>query len=205
MIDAFNDGIKRPDFKQELGRVKPKTLDHLMDIANRWADGEDSVHRAHLDEEDDYGRIRERRSKRKSRVYDDRDGPDMVATGYAELRDDEPSAYDKLSGPCTIHFYIDKKDGKKKASHMLKDCREFHKLSKSMSQKRQRTPNPGYGHAPTPGDMAHGAPPPPQVGPSNHPIAPAQNNGGNGYPMLKGSLMIQKGRPTNRVQKKITR
>src|SRR4051812_8154704 len=136
-IDAFKDGVKRPDFKDELGRVKPKTLDHLMDIANRWADGEDSVHRAHSDEEDDYGRRCECRSKQRSRVYDDRDGPDMVAAGYTDRRnesnrssvgyrgnycydggcptqtwqcrghDDKPLAYDKLSGPCTIHFYID--------------------------------------------------------------------------------------------------
>src|SRR3954466_6832425 len=74
-----------------------------------------------------------------------------------------------------------------------------------MSQMRQQALNPGYGHAPAPGDIAHGAPPPPPVGPSNHPIAPAQNNGGNGYPVPKGSLMIQKGRPTNRVQKKLPR
>src|SRR3954464_14150552 len=62
-IDAFKDGVKHQDFKEELGRVKPKTLDHLMDIANRWADGEDSLHRAHSDEEDEYGRRHERRSK----------------------------------------------------------------------------------------------------------------------------------------------
>src|SRR3954466_5660447 len=72
-----------------------------------------------------------------------------------------------------------------------------------MSQMRQQALNPGYGNAPAPGDIAHRAPPPPPVGPSNHPIAPAQNNGGNGYPTSKGSLMIQKGRPTNKVQKKI--
>ena len=134
-----------------------------MDIANRWADGEHSVHRAHSDEEDDYGRRRKRRSKRRSRVYDDRDGVDMVAAGYADRcndgnlrsgyrgsnyrnggqptqtwqcrsRDDEPSAYDKMSGPYTIHFYIDKQDGKKKASHMLKDCREFQKLSEGLTR-----------------------------------------------------------------------
>jgi hypothetical protein len=234
-IDAFKDGVKRQDFKEELGQVKPKTLDHLMDIANKWADGEDSVHRAHSDEEDDYGRRRERRSKRRSRVYDDRDGPDMVAAGYADRRnennrssggyrgnnfcdggrptqtwqrcgrDDEPSAYDKLSGPWTIHFYIDKQDDKKKASHMLKDCREFQKLSEGFAQMREQIPNPGFGHASAPGDIAHGAPPPPPVEPSNHAIASVQNNGVNGYPVPKGSLMIQKGRPTNRVQKKITR
>src|SRR3954470_19309118 len=87
-IDAFKEGIKRPDFKEELGRVKPKTLDHLMYIANRWADGEDSVHRAHSEEEDDYGQRRELRSKRRSHVYDDRDGPDMVTAGYADRRND---------------------------------------------------------------------------------------------------------------------
>src|SRR4051812_44300118 len=35
IIDAFKDGVKRQDFKEELGHMKPKTLDHLMDIANR--------------------------------------------------------------------------------------------------------------------------------------------------------------------------
>src|SRR3954469_20470952 len=85
---AFRDGVKRQDFKEELGRVKPKTLDHLMDIANRWADGEDSVHRAQSEEEDDYVRQRERRKKRRPRVYDDRDGPDKVAAGYADRRND---------------------------------------------------------------------------------------------------------------------
>ena len=188
-----------PDFNEELGRVKPKTLDHLMDITNRWADGEDSVHQAHSDEEDDYGRRCERRSKRRSCVYDDRDEPYMVAAGYADRRnesnrsnggyrgnnfrdegrpsqpwkrrsrDEEPSAYDKLSGPCTIHFYIDKQDGKKKANHMLKDYREFEKLSEGFAQMRQQIPNPGFGHTLAPGDIAHGAPPPPPVGPSNHP------------------------------------
>src|SRR3954469_14165503 len=87
-IYAFKDGARCLDFKEELGCVKPKTLDHLMDIANRWADGEDSIHRAQLEEEDDYSRRRESRSKRRSRVYDDRDGPDMVASGYADRRND---------------------------------------------------------------------------------------------------------------------
>src|SRR3954468_21556482 len=59
-----------------------------MDIANRWADAEDSVHRAQSEEEDDYGRRRERRNKRRPRVYDDRDGPDMVAAGYADRCND---------------------------------------------------------------------------------------------------------------------
>ena len=76
-------------------------------------------------------------------IYNDRDDINMVASGYADKRDDnrnsgycsggyhdrgkttqvwqhrtrelEPatSIEDKLSGPCNVHFYIDKHDGKK--------------------------------------------------------------------------------------------
>jgi hypothetical protein len=42
-IDAFRDGLIRRDFREELGRCKPKTIDHLMSFANEWADGEDSI------------------------------------------------------------------------------------------------------------------------------------------------------------------
>jgi hypothetical protein len=42
-IDAFRDGLMRWDFKEELGRCKLKTVDHLMSLANEWADGEDSI------------------------------------------------------------------------------------------------------------------------------------------------------------------
>jgi hypothetical protein len=41
-IDAFRDGLVQRDFREELGRCKPKTIDHLMSLANEWADGEDS-------------------------------------------------------------------------------------------------------------------------------------------------------------------
>jgi hypothetical protein len=42
-INAFRDGLIRRDFKEELGHCKPKTIDHLMSLANEWADGEDSI------------------------------------------------------------------------------------------------------------------------------------------------------------------
>jgi hypothetical protein len=42
-IDAFRDGLVRRDFKEELGRCEPKTVDHLMSLANEWADGEESI------------------------------------------------------------------------------------------------------------------------------------------------------------------
>jgi hypothetical protein len=42
-IDAFQDGLIWRDFREELGRCKPNTIDHLMSLANEWADGEDSI------------------------------------------------------------------------------------------------------------------------------------------------------------------
>jgi hypothetical protein len=42
-INAFCDGLIQRDFKETLGRVKPKTIDDLMSLANEWADGEDSI------------------------------------------------------------------------------------------------------------------------------------------------------------------
>ena len=102
-IDAFIGGLRRQEFKEELGRVKPKTIGHLMDIANRWADGEDSLHRNRArspDDDDadaryptDTGRRRDRNSdrrrKRKDRGYDEADGTEMIAAGFADKRDDE--------------------------------------------------------------------------------------------------------------------
>ena len=34
-IDAFNNGLRRTDFVQELGRARPKTVGELMDLANK--------------------------------------------------------------------------------------------------------------------------------------------------------------------------
>jgi hypothetical protein len=43
-IDAFQDGLFRRDFKEELGRCKPKTIDHLMSLAKKWAAKTPSQH-----------------------------------------------------------------------------------------------------------------------------------------------------------------
>jgi hypothetical protein len=42
-IDAFRDNLIRRDFRETLGRAKPKKIDHLMSLANEWADGEYSI------------------------------------------------------------------------------------------------------------------------------------------------------------------
>ncbi|KAK1669748.1 hypothetical protein QYE76_057907 [Lolium multiflorum] len=53
VIDAFVAGIQRRDFTEDLGRTNPKTISALMEIANRWADG-DAVHnKRHRSPEED--------------------------------------------------------------------------------------------------------------------------------------------------------
>jgi hypothetical protein len=41
-IDMFIIGLRQRDLVEEMGRIKPKIVSNLMDIANRFADGEDA-------------------------------------------------------------------------------------------------------------------------------------------------------------------
>jgi hypothetical protein len=41
-IDAFIVRLRRGDLVEEMGRIKPKTVSDLMDVANRFIDGEDA-------------------------------------------------------------------------------------------------------------------------------------------------------------------
>jgi hypothetical protein len=41
-IDAFSAGLRRSDLVEEIGRIKPRTVSELMEVANRFADGEDA-------------------------------------------------------------------------------------------------------------------------------------------------------------------
>jgi hypothetical protein len=40
-IDTFSSGLRRSDLVEEIGRTRPRTVSELMEIANRFADGED--------------------------------------------------------------------------------------------------------------------------------------------------------------------
>jgi hypothetical protein len=42
VVDAFSAGLHRLDLVEELGRTKPKSVSELMEVANRFADGEDA-------------------------------------------------------------------------------------------------------------------------------------------------------------------
>jgi hypothetical protein len=41
-IDVFLARLRRSDLVEEVGRIKPKIVSELMEVANRFADGEDA-------------------------------------------------------------------------------------------------------------------------------------------------------------------
>jgi hypothetical protein len=79
-IDAFAFGLRSSDLVEELGRIKPRTVSELMEVANRFADGEDVYHnrRARPPEHDRSSRHNNQR--RKSRNEDGRTPRNQVAT-----------------------------------------------------------------------------------------------------------------------------
>jgi hypothetical protein len=115
-----------------------------MEIANRFADGEDAYNnkRARSPEVDKVSRQR-----RRSRNKDSHVRRNQIAAGYDQIDEegDErgkfqrrgsrgaekprysgPSAEDMLLGPCRIHYaYL---DGKRVSNHQMKDCRTFLRL-----------------------------------------------------------------------------
>jgi hypothetical protein len=150
-VDAFASGLRCSDLIEEAGRTKPGTMSELMEIENRFADGEDPYHskRARSPEYDRSSR--QRNQRRRSCNEDGRTMCNQVAAGY-EKRDregDENEEYHKkdnhkrdrpkyfdlsaeeiLHGPCRIHYaYL---DGKKVSNHLMRDCRIFLKLQESM-------------------------------------------------------------------------
>jgi hypothetical protein len=82
------------DFVEELGRVRPKSVGELMDLANKWANGEDTASnkRVRSPEEDRARRGNDR--MRRTRNYGDYDQSAQIATGFAS-KDDRRTDYRK--------------------------------------------------------------------------------------------------------------
>jgi hypothetical protein len=124
-VDAFASGLRCLDLVEELGRTKPRTVSKLMEIANRFTDGEDTYHskRARSPKYDRSNR--QRNQRRRSCNEDGRTMHNQIAARH-ERRDREgdeneeyhkkdnyrrdkpkysdPSAEDILHGPCRIHY-----------------------------------------------------------------------------------------------------
>jgi hypothetical protein len=128
-----------------MGRIKPKTVSDLMDIANRFADGEDACNNKRTQSPEDDRGNRYGRQRRRSRNYDNYGSHSQVAAGYKdnsyqgkedygsrkkiqtkEPREYNPSPEDMLNGPCHIHSAL--VDGKRVSRHAMKDCMTFLKL-----------------------------------------------------------------------------
>jgi hypothetical protein len=84
-IDAFSAGLRRPDLVEEIGRTKPRIVSELMEVANRFADGENVYNnkRGHSPEVD-----RASRQRRRYRNGDSHARRNQIAAGY-ERRDEE--------------------------------------------------------------------------------------------------------------------
>jgi hypothetical protein len=154
------------------GRNKPKTVSELMDIANKFADGEDAYHNKRTRSSKDDRSHRYSNQRHRSQNYDNysshiatgykgnnNEGEERQNNGYCN-RDDsgshrpfrprnfDPSPEDVLNEPCHMHYaYV---DGKRVSNHLMEDCRTFLKLLEAIGTKQ----------AGTLGSIAYDTPPP---------------------------------------------
>jgi hypothetical protein len=156
-IDAFTLGLQRGDLVEEIGRIKPKTVSDLMDIANRFADGEDACNNKWTrSPEDDRGN-RYGGQRRRSRNYDNYGSHSQVAVGYKDnsyqgndrrssgyrsygkedygsnkkFQTKEPREYNPSPEDMLngpCHIHSAFVDGKRVSRHAMKDCTTFLKL-----------------------------------------------------------------------------
>jgi hypothetical protein len=83
-IDSFTLGLQRGDLFKEMGRIKPKTVSDLMDIANKFRDGKDACNNKRTrSPEDDRGN-RYSGQRRRSCNYDNYGSHSQVAAGYKD-------------------------------------------------------------------------------------------------------------------------
>jgi hypothetical protein len=164
-IDAFSSGLHHSDIVEEIGRTRPRTVSELMEVANRFTDGEDAYNNKRGRSPEVDRASRQRRRYHNGENYARRN---QVAAGY-ERRDEEgyenkefrargkhdiekqkysgPLAEDMLYGPCRIHYaYL---DGKRVSNHQMKDCRTFLRLQSAMdlnqgAQQGKKNMSQGY-------------------------------------------------------------
>jgi hypothetical protein len=187
-IDAFIVRLRRGDLVEEMGRIKPKIVSDLMDVANRFADGEDACNNKRTRSPEDNRGNRYGGQTRRSRNYDNYGSHSQVDVGYKdnsyqgndprslgyrsygkedykkfqtrESREYNPSPEDMLNGPCHIHSAF--VDGNRVSRHAMKDCTTFLKLQEAVLNKQAKAKRQGY-----------------EVNTSN---APANQQGNNGVP-----------------------
>jgi hypothetical protein len=140
---------------EELGRIRPKTMSELMEIASRFIDGEDAYNNKRARSPEGDKSSRQCNQRRRSRNKDCHARHNQVAAGYGRGDEEgdenrvcqdksnrrrkkskysDPSAEDMLHGPCRIHYaYL---DGKRVSNHLMRDCRTFLRLQDAMELSR---------------------------------------------------------------------
>jgi hypothetical protein len=218
-IDAFIVGLRRGDLVEEMGRIKPKTVLDLMDIANRFADREDACNNKRTRSPQDDRGNRYGGQRRRSRNYDNYGSHSQVAVGSPsayrsygkedykkfqtrESREYNPSPKDMLNGPCHIHSAF--VDGKQVSRHAMKDCTTFLKLQEAALNKQAEAKPQGY-------EGNTSSVPANQQGNNGVPQNQEQSNQGRdddgGYVPSKGHItaIIQPVPKSNKEEKSITR
>jgi hypothetical protein len=156
-----------------MGRIKPKTVSNLMDITNRFADGEDACNNKWTRSPEDDSGNRYRGQRRRSRNYDNYSSHSQVAAGYKDNnyqgddrrnsgyrsygREDfnnsksfqsrEPREYNPSPDDMLngpCHIHSMFVDGKRVSRHAMKDCKTFLKLQESAVNKQAKAKRQGY-------------------------------------------------------------
>jgi hypothetical protein len=83
-FDAFIVGLRHSDFVEEMDRIKPKTVAELMDVANKFVDGEDVYHNKRTRSPEDDRSHRYSNQRCRSRNHDNYSSHSQVAAGYKE-------------------------------------------------------------------------------------------------------------------------
>jgi hypothetical protein len=92
-IDAFSSGLRRSDLVEEIGRTRPRTVSELMEVANRFADGEDAYNnkRGHSPKVN-----KPSRQRRRYRNGDNHGRRNQIAAGYDERNEE---GYENIEFP----------------------------------------------------------------------------------------------------------
>jgi hypothetical protein len=233
-IDAFALGLRRGDLVEEMGKIKPRTVSELMDIANRFTDGKDACNNQRTQSLEDDRVNKYNSQRRRSRNYDNYGSHIQVAAGYKDnnyqgddRRNSGYRSYGREDSGSNIRFqskgsrdynpspddmlngpcdiHFAFVDGKRVSRHAMKDCKTFLKLQEAAGNKQDEARRQGYE-----GNTNNAPSSNPQA---NNRVAQGQNqpNQGNdnegGYIPSKGHItaMIQPVPKLNKEEKSISR
>jgi hypothetical protein len=122
---------------EEVGRIKPRTVSELMEVANRFADGEDAYKnkRGCSPEVDKTSRQRRRyrngdNNGRRNQIFIGYDGRNEEGYENKEFqtRDSRGKEKPRYLGPSAEDMLY----GKRVSNHQMKDCRTFLRLQNDM-------------------------------------------------------------------------